>query len=58
MKPAVGEDTDLSALGLIEWRAADGRADKYGTQGSVATVMAGTVCNPGCTRLENTPDGR
>lgn len=49
-----GEDTDLGTLSFIEWGAADGRADKYGTQGRAATVMAGTVCNPGSTRLEST----
>lgn len=57
MKPAAGEDTDLGALGLIKRRAADGRADKYGTQGCATTVMAGTICNPGCPRLENTQAG-
>lgn len=55
MKPDVREgDTDLGTLGFIEWRAADGRADKHSTQGGAATVMAGTVRDPGCTRLENT----
>lgn len=59
MEPAAGDgDTDLGTLGFIERRAADGRADKYSAQGSAATVMAGTVCNPGRTRLENTQVGR
>lgn len=58
MKSAVGEgDTDLGTLGFIERRATDGRADKHSTQGSAATVMASAVCNPGCTRLENTQVG-
>lgn len=56
VKPAAGGggDTDLGTLGFVERRAADGGADKDGAQGSAAAVMAGTVCNPGCTRLEST----
>lgn len=58
MKPyARKRDTDLGTLGFVERRAADGRADKHSPQGGAATVMAGTVRDPGRTRLESTRAG-
>lgn len=49
--------TDLGTLGLIEGRAADGRAHKHSAQGGGAAVMAGAVCDPGCPGLEDTDVG-
>lgn len=46
--------TDLGTFSLIERWAADGRADKHGTQGSAAAVVAGAFCDPGRPGLEGT----
>ena len=57
MLPWEEAGTDLGALSLIERWAADGRADEHGAQGSAAAVVAGAVCDPGCSGLQGTEVG-
>lgn len=43
--------TDLGALSLVEWWAADGRAHEHSAHWGAAAVVACALCNPGRARL-------